>query len=93
MPVAQRSGSRGAGLPGQTTMTITNSTAYELSVFFDGPVSTKATLAPGASHDLELKPGAFRVAGRVAAADVLPFYGEETYDSSTRYSVTFYIAQ
>jgi hypothetical protein len=71
MPVAQRSGSRGAGLPGQTTMTITNSTAYELSVFFDGPVSTKATLAPGASHDLELKPGAFRVAGRVAAADVL----------------------
>ena len=72
-------------------MSIKNSTAYELSVFFDGPVSTKATLSPGASQDLDLAPGVFHVAGRVAAANVLPFYGEDTFDSSTSYSMTFYI--
>ena len=91
MPVAQRSG--GAGVPGRTTMTIRNSTAYELSVFFDGPVSTKITLRPGAVQDVDLAPGLFHVAGRVSASDVLPFYGEETYEASARYSVRFYIGQ
>jgi hypothetical protein len=42
---------------------------------------------------LELAPGAFHVAGRVAAANVLPFYGEDTYAGSARYSVEFYIGQ
>ena len=91
MPAAQRSTVSGSSAPGRTTMSIKNSTAYELSVFFDGPVSTKATLSPGASQDLDLAPGVFHVAGRVAAANVLPFYGEDTFDSSTSYSMTFYI--
>jgi hypothetical protein len=92
MPPAQRSAAPSAGVPGRTTMTVRNSTAYELSVFFDGRISQKLTLAPGASQDLDLAPGTFRVAGRVAAANVLPFYGEETYAGSARYSVEFYIA-
>jgi hypothetical protein len=74
-------------------MHVTNSTAYELSVFFDGPVSNKLTLAPGSSQDLDLAAGAFHVAGRVGAADVLPFYGEDRYEGSARYSMTFYIGQ
>ena len=83
---------------GQTTMTVQNSTvqnsaAYELSVFFDGPISKKLTLAPGSSQDLDLAPGIFHVAGRVAVANVLPFYGEETYAGSARYSLKFYIGQ
>jgi hypothetical protein len=72
-------------------MTVENSTAYELSVFYDGPVSKKLTLAPGASQTIDLAPGAFHVAGRVSASDVLPFYGEETYAGSASYSETFYI--
>jgi hypothetical protein len=93
MPPAQRSTASDAGISGRTTMTVQNSTAYELSVFFKGPVSKKLTLAPGASQDVDLAPGTFRVAGRVAAANVLPFYGEETYAGSARYSVKFYIGQ
>jgi hypothetical protein len=93
MPPAQRSTESIPAVSVRTTMNIKNSTAYELSVFFDGPVSQKLTLAPGASQDLDLAPGTFRVAGRVAAANVLPFYGEETYAGSARYSVTFYIGQ
>jgi hypothetical protein len=91
LPPAQGSAANTGGMSGRTTMTIRNSTAYELSVFYDGPISNKLTLAPGASQELDLAPGRFRVAGRVAAANVLPFYGEESYGGSTRYSVEFYI--
>jgi tetratricopeptide (TPR) repeat protein len=91
MPPAQRAMGTSTAY-GRTIMTVRNSTAYDLSVFFDGSVAKKLTLAPGSSQDLDLAPGTFRVAGRVAAADVLPFYGEETYADSARYSVTFYIA-
>jgi len=92
MPPAQRSALSATGAIGRTTMTVRNPTAYELSVFFDGPVAKKLVLAPGASQDVDLVAGAFHVAGRVAAADVLPFYGDDTYAGSTGYSITFYIA-
>jgi hypothetical protein len=92
MPPAQRVTVNALVAPGRTMMTVKNSTAYELSVFFDGPISTKLTIMPGASQDVDLAPGTFRVAGRVTAVDVLPFYGEETYSNSARYSVTFYVA-
>jgi len=92
MPPAQRITVDALGASGRTTMTVKNSTAYELSVFFDGPVSTKLTIMPGVSQDVDLAPGTFHVAGRVTATDVLPFYGEQLYAGSTRYSVTFYIA-
>src|ERR1019366_4170903 len=88
LPPAQASTS-GATVWGGTTMTVKNSTSYELTVFYDGPVSKKLTLAPGGSQDVDLAPGVFHVAGRVAAGDVLPFYGEETYASSAGYSETF----
>ncbi len=92
MPPAQRSTAGGPVASGRTTMTVKNSTSYELSVFFDGPISTRLTLVPGASQDVDLAAGSFHVAGRVAAANVLPFYGEDAYAGSTRYSMTFYIA-
>jgi hypothetical protein len=91
VPPAQRAATGAPAAAGRTTMTVKNSTAYELAVFFDGPVSTKLTIVPGASQDVDLAAGAFHVAGRVAA-NVLPFYGEESYAGSARYSMTFYIA-
>jgi hypothetical protein len=91
-PSAQRAATGAFATSGRTTMTVKNSTGYELSVLFDGPVSTKLTLSPGASQDVELAAGAFHVAGRVTAANVLPFYGEESYAGSARYSMNFYIS-
>jgi len=93
MPPAVRSPVSANGGTGPTTMTVKNSTAYDLSVYFDGPVAKKLILAAGASQDVELAPGVFHVAGSVAAAGVLPFYGEDTYASSAQYSMTFYIGQ
>ncbi len=93
MPPAQPSTDSSSSGSGRTTVTVKNSTSYELFVFYDGPFSTKVTVSPGMSQDLDLAPGTFRVAGRVAAVNVLPFYAEETYTSSKSYSVTFYIGQ
>jgi hypothetical protein len=89
MPPAQRS-STGGAVWGATTMTVQNSTPYDLTVLYDGPVSKKVILAPGASQVVDLAPGAFHVAGRVTAAGVLPFYGEESYEA-VGYSEMFYI--
>jgi hypothetical protein len=60
-----------------------------LAVFYDGPVSKKLTLAPGVSQEVDLAPGTFRVAARFTGANVLSFYGEQVYASSTRYSMEF----
>jgi hypothetical protein len=93
MPSSERTAGAAPLVAGPTTMNVKNLTDYDLSVFFDGPISARLTIKPKESRDLELVPGTFRVAGRVDAGDVLPFYGEETYARSARYSLTFYIAQ
>lgn len=89
MPPAQRSALSGSG--GRTTMSVNNSTRYNLSVYFDGPVSKSLNIPPNQSQTVDLAAGDFHVAGRVDAVDVLPFYGEETYGNSMQYAVTFYI--
>ena len=89
VPTAQSKTLVGAG--SRTTMTVRNSTRFSLSVYFDGPVSSALNIPPNQSQSVDLAAGKFRVAGRVDASDVLPFYGEEIYGSSMQYSVTFYI--
>jgi hypothetical protein len=91
IPVAQRVVVDGPGGSGSATMTVTNSTPYELTVYFDGPISTKVAVLPGGSRDVNLVSGTFHLAGRVTADDVLPFYGEDTYVSSAKYAMTFHI--
>jgi hypothetical protein len=90
MPPAQCSSTGGTAW-GTTTMSVQNSTAYQLTVLWDGPVSRKLVLDPGASQTVDLTSGTYHVAGRVAAADVLPYYGEESYQGSASCSDTFYI--
>jgi hypothetical protein len=94
MPAAQRSPAAvPSGAAGRTTMTVRNSTQHSLSVYFDGPVSRSLILAPGSSQTLDLAPGAFHVAGRVDASNVLPFYGDDTYQGSVAYTLNFYIGR
>jgi hypothetical protein len=76
-------------------LTVKNSTQHELSVFFDGPIARRITLPAGASQDVDLMPGSFRVAARVNRAsdsdvvDILTFYGEQAYQSSAVYTLAF----
>jgi len=92
IPPAQRFPSTSPNaLSGRITMTVRNSTQYTLSVYFDGPTSRSLSLSPGASQTLDLPSGVFHVAGRVAASNVLPFYGDDTYEGSADYTLNFYI--
>ncbi|MGD0500171.1 MAG: hypothetical protein ABSC23_17240 [Bryobacteraceae bacterium] len=75
---------------GRTTMTVQRLADYDLSVFSGGPIAKELILTPGASQDLDLALGAFRIAGRdAAAASAFPLYGNDDYVASTNYSLAF----
>ena len=61
---------------------VKNDTAYTLTALFSGPIERRVEVAPGASISVELPPGAYKLVGRVNAPDVLPSYGEHTFDQS-----------
>jgi hypothetical protein len=80
-----------APLGGETSMMVENGTKYLLFVYFTGPVSQKLEISAGASQTVQLPPGNYQVAARVANPSVVPFYGEQRYGANTRYSEHFYI--
>jgi hypothetical protein len=80
-----------SGTPGITTLSITNNTQYNLRILASGPSSGDYTIPPGTTQDITVTPGSYKVFGSVAANDVLPFYGTETYASGTKYIYRFYI--
>jgi len=79
------------GLPGRTTLTITNQTQYSLNISSSGPTAGRYTISAGDTQDIEVSPGSYRIVGRVSAPNVLPFYGAQAYTSGTKYSYRFYI--
>jgi hypothetical protein len=81
----------GTNSGGVTTTTITNNTLYTLYFYLSGPFSRSLTIAPGASENVQLQPGHYEEAARVAGPSVVPFYGVQDYRSGTAYSETFYI--
>lgn len=88
LPPAQRIGSVGSGQP---TLSIENRTSYLLTVLLAGPVEQSVSVASGATQKIVVPAGSYRVLGRVNAANVLPFYGNQDYSSGTEYSESFYI--
>jgi hypothetical protein len=91
LPDAQATAST-ADLPiGSFKRTIENQTAYRLHVLLSGPVDKAVDLVPGGSSALILPSGRYRVAARVAAPDVLPYYGVQSYSNGTDYSSHFFI--
>jgi len=80
-----------SGTSGDTTLLITNSTQYSLRILASGPTPGDYSILPGATQNIMVAPGSYKIAGSVPAADVLPFYGTETYGAGTQYSYRFYI--
>jgi hypothetical protein len=88
LPTRQVSQSGGSGLP---TLVITNATQYNLRILASGPTPGDYTILPGATQNILVSPGSYKIAGTVSASDVLPFYGTENYAAGTRYIYSFYI--
>lgn len=88
LPQAQ---STSIGISAQSSISIDNRTAYELTVLLAGPIERSLAVSAGGSQTVELPPGNYRVVGKVNAPNVLPFFGSQTYATGTSYSESFYI--
>jgi hypothetical protein len=77
----------------QTSTTVINSTAITLMFFLDGPVSQQLTIPAGESRTLYLPPGKYEAAARAFDESVVPYYGQQSYNSNTQYSERFSIAR
>jgi hypothetical protein len=88
LPPVQSIGSAGYGQP---NLSIQNQTTYQLTVLIAGPVERSVMVSPGASVDVALAPGSYKILGRVNASDVLPFYGTQDYATGGTYRESFYI--
>ena len=74
-----------------STRVVKNGTGYQLRVVFTGPVDREITLTPGGSETITLPPGEYKVLGRVAAPNVSPFLGSQTYGRGETYTSQFAI--
>jgi hypothetical protein len=55
-------------------------------------VIDEAALSPwGQARAMNLPAGLYKVLGRVATSDVLPFYGEQTYNVREECATRFYV--
>jgi hypothetical protein len=70
---------------------IKNDTRYELTVRYSGEESKKVVIPKGETQNIDLPPGAYRVAASVSAAQVLNYYGNNTLEPGS-YSERFYIS-
>jgi hypothetical protein len=77
--------------PELSTVTITNATRYNLRILVSGPTSGQYSIPAGATQDVPVSAGSYRLLGRVSAPNVLPFYGSPTYASGMKYLYRFFI--
>ncbi len=74
------------------TLVVDDETAYPLSLSLNGPSSQALTLDPGASTNLQLPPGSYKVTGSMPVPDVPPFSGTWNL-SNCPYNSTFFLIQ
>jgi hypothetical protein len=72
---------------------VKNSTAYDLRVILSGPTEQEIRVAPSSSRSVTFPAGLYKVLGRVASPNILPFYGQESFPDGTGCASEFYIDQ
>jgi hypothetical protein len=70
---------------------IQNRTTIPLSVLFAGPLEREIDIPAGTAREIELQPGTYKIVGRVPDPNVMPFFGEQSCATGTRYSSYFQI--
>lgn len=73
-----------------SAITITNNTSYTLTLRYSGPENRKLIISPGATDNLQLKSGEYRVTASVNAARVSNYAGWESLNGN--YSSSYYIS-
>lgn len=79
-------------LEGKAEYTITNDTPYTLTVLLSGPTTRSIIISTHATEIITLEPGTYKIAAKVDASSVTPYYGEDALVGDTQYEVSFYIS-
>jgi tetratricopeptide (TPR) repeat protein len=79
-------------LEGKAELTIINDTSYKLTVLLSGPTTRSVILSAGGTEQITLDPGVYEIAAKVSAEDVIPYYGETTFEGNYLYENRFYIS-
>lgn len=74
----------------QSTIKISNSTQYKLTVLYSGPTSENVIILPGDSKHIQLKSGAYKISAFVDNYKIRNFAGTEVINMNN-YSVEYYI--
>ncbi len=74
----------------ESKIEVRNDTQYELTVRYSGPLSQKLVIPARETRHANLRPGEYKVAASVAAADVRNYYGTQTMEGGL-YNSNFFI--
>ena len=88
LPEMDRTGYGGGST---SSITVTNSTSYVLTLLYSGVDSKRLVLSPGKTSTIRLKNGSYRVAASVSASNVRNYAGSEQLQGGN-YSVDYYIS-
>ena len=88
LPEMDRTGYGGGST---SSITVTNSTSYVLTLLYSGADSKRLVLSPGKTSTIRLKNGSYRVAASVSASNVRNYAGSEQLQGGN-YSVDYYIS-
>ena len=79
--------------PAGKGMTIENQSGHMLHDHFSGPVSRSVVIPSGQTAGVELSIGRYQVAAEVPQPRIVPFYGEQAYETNTHYWLKFFVRQ
>jgi hypothetical protein len=74
-----------------TRYEVRNSTEYDLRVILSGPVEQEVRISPNSSQTVTLPAGTYRILGKVASPNVLPFFGQRTFPGGAGCASQFYL--
>jgi hypothetical protein len=77
--------------PAGKGMTIENKSRFLLRVHFAGPKNITVEVPGGRLVDVALFTGTYEVAGEMLGAEVIPFYGKQTYQPNAHYWLKFFV--
>jgi len=89
LPRPQVSSTTGGGSP---SLTIKNSTRYNLTVLCGGPEERSTRIAAGQTAQVPLAAGSYQMVGRVDSPNVLPLYSHYDFNNGTIYNFDFFIS-
>ena len=81
----------GYGEGSTSYISVTNSTAYTLTIMYSGNESKRLVISPNSTGSVRLKNGSYRIAASVSASDVSKYAGTKSLNGGS-YEVEYYIS-